>query len=56
MQQDYAAKLTSGDKYNANKSWNKFKQRYGSRITNIQLAAMLKKQPQSDGGFLLSVD
>lgn len=56
MQQDYAAKLTSGDKYNANKSWNKFKQRYGSRITNIQLAAMLKKQPQSDGGFLLSAD
>lgn len=56
MQQDYAAKLTSGDKYNANKSWNKFKQRYGSRITNIQLAAMLKKQPQSDGGFLLSLD
>lgn len=58
MQQDYAAKLTSQDKdkYNATKSWNKFKQRYGSRITNIQLAAMLKKQPQSDGGFLLSID
>lgn len=56
MQQEYASRLTSGDKYNANKSWNKFKQRYGSRITNIQLAAMLKKQPQSDGGFLLSVD
>lgn len=58
MQQDYAAKLTSQgkDKYDATKSWNKFKQRYGSRITNIQLAAMLKKQPQSDGGFLLSID
>ena len=56
MQQDYATKLTSGDKYDANKSWNKFKQRYGSRITNIQLAAILKKQPQSDGGFILGVD
>ena len=56
MQQDYATRLTSGDKYNANKSWNKFKQRYGSRITNIQLAAILKKQPQSDGGFMLGVD
>ena len=56
MQQDYATRLTSGDKYNANKSWNKFKQRYSSRITNIQLAAILKKQPQSDGGFILGVD
>lgn len=56
MQQDYAANLTSVDKYDAKKAWNKFRQRYGSSITNIQLAAMLKKQPQSDGGFLLSID
>lgn len=28
--------------------------KYGARITGIQAAAMLKKQPQKDGGFIIS--
>ena len=30
------------------------KDRYGARITGIQAAAMLKRQPQKDGGFIIS--
>lgn len=30
------------------------KNRYGARITGIQAAAMLKRQPQKDGGFIIS--
>ena len=56
LQQEFVKNLTTGSKYNPIKAWNKFKQRYGGKITNIQLAALLKKNPQQDGGFILSID
>lgn len=56
LQQEFVKNLTTGSKYDPVKAWNKFKQRYGGKITNIQLAALLKKNPQQDGGFILSID
>ena len=56
LQQEFVKNLTTGSKYDPIKAWNKFKQRYGGKITNIQLAALLKKNPQQDGGFILSID